>query len=178
MIPVSLFGIDVERCEAFYAALPGLVADSVDDEIYAGALFSIESKASLEHIQVADRWANYVPLLWSEDVSNEVEMTIRTVNYPDVSLLEHLLTLEHVDATRISTWMHFSTNVFPMYSEAACEALTQMGVPTPYNPRDIASYGLYVSRLEGLKLYAPAAGLPEIGLPRSRMLQLGLERFK
>ena len=43
---------------------------------------------------------------------------------------------------------------------------------------DIASYGLYVSRLEGLKKYAPAAGLPEIGLPRSRMLQLGLERFE
>jgi len=42
----------------------------------------------------------------------------------------------------------------------------------------MASYGLYVSRLEGLKKYAPAAGLPEIGLPRSRMLQLGLERFE
>ena len=45
MIPVSLFGIDVEMCEAFYAALPGLVADSVDDESYANALFSIESEA-------------------------------------------------------------------------------------------------------------------------------------
>ena len=41
----------------------------------------------------------------------------------------------------------------------------------------MASYGLFVSRLEGLKLYAPAAGLPEIGLPRARVLQLGLERF-
>jgi len=27
-------------------------------------------------------------------------------------------------------------------------------------------------------MYAPAKGLPEIGLPRSRMLQLGLERFE
>ena len=48
----------------------------------------------------------------------------------------------------------------------------------PYKPDDIASYGLYVNRIEGLKLHAPAAGLPEIGLPRTRMLQLGLERFE
>ena len=177
MIPVSLFGIDVEMCEAFYDALPGLVADSVDDESYAHALFSIESKAPLDHIRIADQWASNDPFVWPEDISNEVEMTLRTVNYPDVSLLEHLLTLDHVDATRVSVWMHFSTNLFPLYSEAACATLTRMGVPTPYNPSDIASYGLYVSRLEGLKIYAPAAGLPEIGLPRSRMLQLGLERY-
>ena len=52
------------------------------------------------------------------------------------------------------------------------------GLDTPYKPDDIASYGLYVNRIEGLKLHAPAAGLPEIGLPRTRMLQLGLERFE
>ena len=105
-------------------------------------------------------------------------MTLRTANYPDVSMLEHLLTLDHIDAQRVSEWMHFSTNLFPIYSEAACATLTRMGVSTPYRPDDIASYGLSVARIEGLKMYAPAAGLPEIGLPRSRMLQLGLERFE
>ena len=54
MIPVSLYGLDIEKCEAFYAALPDLVADTVDDEKYAAALFSIENEASLEHIRVAD----------------------------------------------------------------------------------------------------------------------------
>ena len=177
MIPVSLYCIDVELCEQFYEQLPGLVADTVDDEKYANALFSIQSEASLEHIRVADQWASNSPFIWPEDITNEVEMTLRTVNYPDVSLLEHLMTLDNVDASRVSTWMHFSTNVFPLYTEAACNTLTRMGVPTPYLPNDIASYGLYVTRIEGLKQYAPAAGLPEIGLPRSRMLQLGLERF-
>ena len=108
MIPVSLYGIDVEKCEAFYDALPGLVADTVDDEKYANALFSIETEASLDHIRVADQWANNDPFVWPEDISNEVEMTLRTVNYPDVSLLEHLLTLDNVDAARVSAWMHFS----------------------------------------------------------------------
>ena len=178
MIPVSLYGVDVDMCDAFYAALPDLVADSVDDEVYSKALFSIESEASLEHIRIADVWANHLPFAWPEDITNEVEITLRTTTYPDVSMLEHLLTLDHIDAQRVSEWMHFSTNLFPIYSEAACATLTRMGVPTPYQPHDIASYGLYVSRLEGLKMYAPAAGLPEIGLPRSRMLQLGLERFE
>ena len=178
MIPVALYGVNVELCEAFYVALPTLVADSVDDESYANALFSIQTEASLEHIRIADQWSNHQPFAWPEDITNEVEMTLRTTNYPDVGMLEHLLTLDNIDAQRISEWMHFSTNLFPIYSEAACATLTRMGVPTPYRPDDMASYGLYVSRLEGLKKYAPAAGLPEIGLPRSRMLQLGLERFE
>jgi hypothetical protein len=177
MIPVSLYGIDVEKCEAFYEALPQLVADTVDDEPYAQALFAIQAEASLNHIRVADGWSKRDPFAWPEDITNEVEMTLRTIAYPDVGLLEHLLTLDHVDAQRVSEWMHFATNIYPIYSQGACDALTRMGVPTPYDPTDIASYGLYVSRLEGLKIYAPAAGLPEIGLPRSRMLQLGLERF-
>ena len=36
-----------------------------------------------------------------QDITNEVEMTLRTVNYPDVSLLEHLMTLDNVDAARL-----------------------------------------------------------------------------
>ena len=105
-------------------------------------------------------------------------MIIRTVSYPDVALLQHLLTIDGIDTQRISEWMHFSTNLYPIYSQKACNALTEMGLETPYKLNDMASYGLYVSRIEGLKMYAPAKGLPEIGLPRSRMLQLGLERFE
>ena len=118
------------------------------------------------------------PYAFPEEVANEIEMIIRTVSYPDVALLEHLLTIEGIDTQRVSEWMHFSTNLYPIYSQKACDALTEMGLDTPYELNDMASYGLYVSRIEGLKMYAPAKGLPEIGLPRSRMLQLGLERFE
>ena len=177
MIPVELFGIHVETCERFYDELPGLVSDAFEDKAYVDSLFQVESERSLEHLNIADAWANNTPLIWNEDLENEVMMALRTIHYPKVNLLEHILSLDNVDTVRLSQWMHFSTNLFPLYTEAACATLTRMGVPTPYDPTDIASYGLYVSRIEGLKLYAPAAGLPEIGLPRSRMLQLGLERF-
>tara|TARA_B100001250_G_scaffold399869_1_gene409728 strand:+ start:1235 stop:1771 length:537 start_codon:yes stop_codon:yes gene_type:complete len=178
MIPVSLYGIDIERCDYFYSKLPSLVADSVDDEHYSSALFAIQGKASMKQIHIAEEWSGRQPFAFPEEIVDEIEMSLRTVSYPDVALLEHLLTIDGIDTQRISEWMHFSTNLYPIYSEKACKALDDMGLDTPFSLNDMASYGLYVSRIEGLKMYAPASGLPEIGLPRSRMLQLGLERFE
>jgi len=178
MIPVSLYGIDVEMCERFYKELSSLVADSIEDEDYAKTIYSIQEKASIDHVFISEKWSKRAPQAWPEDIMIEIEMILQTVKYPDVSLLEHLLTLDNVDTKRISEWIHFSTNLYPLYSEKACQTLTRMGLDTPYRLDDMASYGLYVSRIEGLKIYSPANGLPEIGLPRARMLQLGLERFE
>jgi len=178
MIPVALYGVNAALCERFFEALPDLVNDAYEDRSYIEALYAVEADHSIEPVRIADKWSNRDPYAWPEDIVNEVEMVLRTTVYPDVALLEHLMTLDGVDAQRISEWMHFSTNLFPIYSEQACKTLQKMGLNTPYRPDDIASYGLYVSRIEGLKLHAPAAGLPEIGLPRTRMLQLGLERFE
>ena len=151
MIPVSLYGVDVNRCESFYDKLPGLVADSIDDEEYSDALFAIQNKASMEHIKVAENWANRQPYAFPEEVANEIEMIIRTVSYPDVALLEHLLTIEGIDTQRVSEWMHFSTNLYPIYSQKACDALTEMGLDTPYELNDMASYGLMYRGLKDLR---------------------------
>ena len=67
------------------------------------------------------------PYAWPEDVVNEVEMVLRTTTYPDVSLLEHLMTLDDVDAQRVSEWMHFATNQFPIYSEKPVKRLKGWG---------------------------------------------------
>ena len=178
MIPVSLYGADQAMLDRFYSVLPELVSDAYEDRPYQETLFAITGEDVIAHIEIADKWANQTPFAWPEDVVMEIDMAIQTVKYPDVGLLEHLLTLENVDCNRVSCWMHFETNVYPIYSKEACEGLEKMGLPTPYKPDDIASYGLYVQRLEGLKVHAPAEGMPEIGLPRARILQLGLERFE
>jgi len=178
MIPISLYGVNESELERFYSLLPGLVADAYEDSNYEKVLFSIKGNDTLEHIAIADKWAGEDPFIWPEDITMEIVMAIGTIKYPDVGLLEHLLSLENLDLVRISTWMHFETNVYPIYSKSACTALDKLGIPTPFEPNNVASYGLYVARLEGLKLHAPATGMPEIGLPRARMLQLGLERFE
>ena len=177
MIPVSLYGIDSRMCERFYVELSRLVSGSVDDSNYSNALFTIIEDSILQNIEISDRWSEREIMDWPEEIANEIEMCIRAVNYPEVSILEHLLTIEGLDVVRISQWMHFYSRVFPIYSEDACKTLTRMGLNTPFEPTDMASYGLYVTRLEGLKIHSPYWGLPEIGLPRSRLLQLGLERF-
>ena len=99
--------------------LPSLVADSIDDEEYSKAIFAIQDKASMEHIRVAESWSQRQPFVFPEEVTNEIEMIIRTVSYPDVALLQHLLTIDGIDTQRISEWMHFSTNLYPIYSQKA-----------------------------------------------------------
>jgi len=178
MIPISLYGVDEQRLERFYEELPNLVADAYEDRPYQETLFSITGDDQMEHLVKADAWAGVEPFAWPEDLVMEVSMALQTVKYPDVGLLEHLLTIDGVDTVRVSIWMHFATNVYPIYSEKVCQALTELGLDTPFRLDDIASYGLYVTRIEGLKLHAPAKGMPEIGLPRARILQLGLERFQ
>ena len=102
MIPVALYGIDVAKCERFFEEMPQLVSNAYEDRSYIESLYSVTSKRSVEHIRVADKWAQRDPYAWPEDVVNEVEMVLRTATYPAVSLLEHLLTLDSVDAQRIS----------------------------------------------------------------------------
>ena len=178
MIPVELYGVDAERCERLYDALPVLVNDIEDDAAYGEVLYAAKESNILSTVERADAWAEATPFAWPDDVAMEVEMALRSARYPDVGLFEHLMTLDGVDAVRISRWAHFVARVYPIYSAEACAALEAMNLPTPFIPNDIASYGEYVSRIEGLKKHAPAAGLPEIGLPRARVLQLGLERFE
>ncbi|MGB0265552.1 MAG: hypothetical protein ACPGAN_04640 [Candidatus Poseidoniaceae archaeon] len=177
MIPVEIYGVDTEVCEEFYEKLPGLVADITEDTSYSESLYSVKYGDYHSQIRIADEWAGNSPYVWPEEVWMEVEMALHATKYPDVGVIEHLTTLDGIDCVRISQWMHFSTNIYPIYSKKACIGLQKLGLKTPFRPNDMASYGLFVSRLEGLKLYAPAAGLPEIGLPRARVLQLGLERF-
>ena len=178
MLPVSLYGANGTKVDHFFSVLPSLVEDVYDDRPYQETLFAITGSDAIEHITVADSWDNQTPFIWPEDLAMEVGMAVQTIKYPDVGLLEHLMTLENVDCRRLSIWMHFETNVYPIYTKEACEGLDKLGLPTPYLPNDIASYGLYVQRIEGLKIHAPAEGMPEIGLPRARILQLGLERFE
>ncbi|MDP6870000.1 MAG: hypothetical protein QGI21_04435 [Candidatus Poseidoniaceae archaeon] len=178
MIPIALYGAIDSELERFYLELPALVDNAYEDKKYQKTLFSISGNDMVEHLKKADAWANEDPFVWPEEIAIEVDMTLQTIKYPDVGLLEHLLTLENIDCIRVSTWMHFATNVYPIYTKLACEGLGKLGLKTPFKPNDIASYGLYVERIEGLKIHAPAAGMPEIGLPRARILQLGLERFE
>ena len=91
MIPVSLYGIDSQMCERFYVELSRLVSGSVDDSNYSNALFTIIENSILQNIEISDRWAGREKIDWQEEIATEIEMCIRAVNYPDVSILEHLM---------------------------------------------------------------------------------------
>ena len=179
MIPVALFGIDAEKCERFYSTLPKVLPDAgVNNSEYEAMLYKIEGNLSLKHLHIIDNWAGCTPSAWPEDVVQEILAVLEVIKYPDVSLLEGLMTLDGIDANRMSSWLHFLTNVYPLYDEDACSALRDFGLDCPYQPTDVASYGVYVTLIEGLKEYAPAGALPEYSLPRQRLLQLGLAAWQ
>ena len=135
MIPVSLYGVSIESVERFYEELPDLVSGMHDDNHYTDLLFKIPDEFHIQHISMIDQWCENAPFAWPEDVVQEVTMALRTVAYPDVGLLEHLLTLDGVDCVRLSNWMHFLKNVYPIYSKKACETLDRLNLPTPFKPR-------------------------------------------
>ena len=179
MIPVALFGINTVKCEQFFSTLPQVLPDAgVDDQEYEAMLYKLKGNLSIEHLHIIDEWAGCLPSAWPEEVVQEVLAVLEVIRYPDVSLLEGLMTLDDIDVIRISNWLHFLTNVYPLYDENACATLQDLGLDCPYRPTDIASYGVYVKMIEGLKEYAPAGALPEYSLPRQRLLQLGLGAWK
>ena len=151
----------------------GLVADITEDTSYPESLYSVTYGDYHSQIRIADEWAGNSPYVLRGSLDG-VEMALHATKYPDVGVIEHLTTLDGIDCVRISQWMHFSTNIYPIYSKSL-HWFTKTRLKTLLRPNDMASYGLFVSRLEGLKLYAPAAGLPEIGLPEQ--YPTGLERF-
>ena len=89
MIPVSLYGIDVEMCERFYSELPSLVVDSIEDEHYAKAIFSIQEKASIEHVFISEKWSEREPQIWPEDIMMEIEMIYNHRLATIISLMTH-----------------------------------------------------------------------------------------
>ena len=64
MIPVSLYGISVERCEEFFRQLPELVANLHDDRAYTDTLFAIDDGIAIEKLHRIDSWANFGPSSW------------------------------------------------------------------------------------------------------------------
>ena len=164
MIPVALFGLDEAATDRFYAALTDLTIDAYDDRRYLDTMFAIEGDLRLEHLHIIDQWADHDPMALPDEIVQELLITLDTVRYPDVSLLEHLLTLDGVDTVRLSHWLHFVTNVYPIHDPDACQRLGELGLETPFRTDDIAAYGLYVERIEGLKEHAPAGALPEVPL--------------
>lgn len=175
MIPVALYGIDVEGCERFYQQFSELL-DTTDDERYIELLFQIEGKLCIEHLQQIDQWSSATPLALPVEVVQEVLSVLNISNYPDVSLIEGLLSIDGIDLRRLSEWLHFTTLVYPIWSSETCAGLRKLGLNAPFE-EDIAAYGLYVQLIEGIKEYAPMDALPESPLPRQRILEMALAEW-
>ena len=175
MIPVALYGIDIGGCEDFYQQFSELL-NATDDEKYIELLFKIEGNLCIEHLQQIDQWSSATPIALPMEVVQEILSALNIVTYPDVSLIESLLSIDGINLRRLSEWLHFTTLVYPIWSSDTCAGLRKLGLNAPFE-EDIAAYGLYVQLIEGIKEYAPMDALPESPLPRQRLLEIALAEW-
>lgn len=175
MIPTSLFGINSKLCNEFFDQLPGLLKKSeIEDPEYEKMLYDTLELEGHDQIEKINNYINFESEKWGDEVYQEILSTLEITKYPDVSMLQNLLSIPDIDCVILSNWLHFLKNIHPIYDEEACKALRKMNLDVPFNPNDLTCYSKYVSVIEGLKQYAPAEALPEYALPRQRLLQLGL----
>ncbi len=174
MIPVALYGIDIEQCEDFFERFQDLLERKQPG--YEETLYAIQGKLSLEHLELIDGWSGHPTLEVHEEVAQEILSVLEIISYPDVSLAESLLTIEGINITRLSQWLHFTTNVYPIWNEETCEGLKKLGLNAPFE-EDILAYGIYVELIEAMKEYAPMDALPESPLPRQRLLETALANW-
>tara|TARA_B100000945_G_scaffold65828_1_gene49259 strand:+ start:2097 stop:2663 length:567 start_codon:yes stop_codon:yes gene_type:complete len=175
LIPTSLFEIDTEACNEFFKLLPELLIKSeIEDPEYESMLYDTLELNGYDQIKKINKYIGFDEQKWDDEINQEIIYTLEITNYPDVSMLENLLSINNIDCVLLSNWLHFLKNIHPIYDEKACLALELMNLNVPFNPNDLTCYSKYVSVIEGLKLYAPAGALPEYALPRQRLLQLGL----
>tara|TARA_B100001123_G_C15126043_1_gene953359 strand:- start:421 stop:936 length:516 start_codon:yes stop_codon:yes gene_type:complete len=162
-------------CNEFFKLLPKLLEESeINDPDYEKMLYITLELNGYEQIKKINEYIGFKELNWGEEINQEIVSTLEVTNYPNISMVENLLTIEGVDCVLISNWLHFLKNVHPIYDKDACSALTLMGIDIPFRPSDLTCYSKYVSVIEGLKEYAPAGALPEYALPRQKLLQIGL----
>jgi hypothetical protein len=174
VIPVALYGIDIEQCEEFFNQFQELLGAVQSG--YEEALYMIQGNLRLEHLKLIDEWSGYPPLALHEEVAQEILSALDISSYPNAALVESLLTIEGIDIMRISSWLHFTTHVYPIWNEEACAGLQKLGLNAPFE-EDIAAYGIYVGLIEAMKEYAPMDALPESPLPRQRLLEIALARW-
>ena len=175
MIPTSLYGIDSKKCDDFFLSLPKLLEDSnINDPTYEKMLYATLELNGYEQIKKINTHIGFEEHKWSDEINQEIISTLEVTKYPNVSMVENLLTIDGIDCVLISNWLHFLKNIHPIYDKDACSALELMGLNVPFKPSDLTCYSKYVSIIEGMKEYAPASALPEYALPRQKLLQVGL----
>ena len=94
MIPTSLFGIDTEACNEFFKLLPELlIISEIEDPEYESMLYDTLELEGFEQIKKINKYIGFDEQKWDDEINQEIISTLEITKYPDVSMVENLLTL-------------------------------------------------------------------------------------
>lgn len=147
-------------------------ADTYERLIYA--LHPVASGDVMNRM-LSFRGQGEIPALGKKENEEKVQRAIRTIRYPDVTVLLEAQGIEGLTLPKLTTILHFHHPAFPLYSKALVEGLNTLGIPAVYreelNEEAVYDYAGVIAALDRLKKMVTFENVPESNCFLTRVVE-------
>lgn len=168
---------DAAALRPFFAQVPVLYAQEQArvNEAYQRLLYTIAHPLAEETTDAIESAFGLPHPHWNPGSRKQAIWLLDHLRYPETRPIMELRAIAGLDLRILSHYLHFFHHAYPIYDEASCKGLAQLGLPMPYvKVRDPDTYGLYILALEELKERIPFWHVPETNVYLTRILQAAL----
>lgn len=124
---------------------------------------------------LAFRGLGQVQALGKKENEQKVQRIVRTIRYPEVSLLMDAASIEGLTLPKLTTVLHFHHPAFPIYSGALVDGLNQLGIPAVYREEigeeSVFDYAGVIAALDRLKSNVTFENVPESNCFLTRVVE-------
>ena len=101
-----MFGINAKLCNEFFKELPELLELSdINNPEYEKMLYETLELNGFEQLEKINEYVGFKKQNWGDEINQEIISTLEITKYPDVSMVENLLSLKNVDCVLLSNWL-------------------------------------------------------------------------
>jgi hypothetical protein len=121
------------------------------------------------------RGTGAVPALGKRESEDKIKRIVRTIRYPDVSVLADAASIEGMTMPKLTTILHFHHPAFPIYSKSLVDGLNTLGIPAVYQ-EDITEESVYdyagvIAALDRIKTAVTFENVPESNCFLTRVVE-------
>lgn len=124
---------------------------------------------------LAFRGLGSVPSLGKHENEQKVQRLVRTIRYPDVTMMVEAAGIEGLTLPKLSTVLHFHHPAFPIYSKALVDGLNALGIPAVFrediSEESVFDYAGVIAALDRLKTSVSFENVPESNCFLTRVVE-------
>ena len=146
-------------------------------EAYESLIYRLHPPGSADDCNrlLAFRGLGTVPSLAKRENEQKVQRIVRTIRYPDVSLMLDAAGIEGLTLPKLTTVLHFHHPAFPIYSQALVEGLNGLGIPAVFreeiSEESVFDYAGVIAALDRLKTSVTFENVPESNCFLTRVVE-------